>query len=65
VPEDLAAGIECILRDEERWHQFSDAARAKAVATYDARTAAQRHVDLYQSLCGVSVSDRPCAIEVA
>ncbi len=65
LPEDLAAGIECILRDEERWRQLSNAARAKAVAAYDARTAAQRHVDLYQSLCGVSVPDRPCAIEVA
>lgn len=47
-PEDLAAGIEWVCADEERWGALADSARAKIEHSFDVHVIARGYHALYQ-----------------
>ncbi len=49
-PDDLAAGIEWVLSDEERLRSLSSNARTKVETTYDIKIIAEQYKKLYEEL---------------
>jgi glycosyltransferase involved in cell wall biosynthesis len=49
-PEDLAAGIQWILEDEERHHQLCQASRDRAVEHFDMNKIAKQFMQIYQEI---------------
>ncbi|MDQ6672249.1 MAG: glycosyltransferase family 4 protein [Chloroflexota bacterium] len=51
-PDDLAAGIEWVVADPERWHRLSEAARIKAEAALSLEAQAYAYARVYEEVTG-------------
>ena len=49
---DLAAGIDWVLSDENRYKELCIKAREKAVACFDIETIARQYAELYREVLG-------------
>lgn len=53
-PDDLAKGIQWVLKDKNRYAELSAAARQKAIKTYDVHKVASQYINLYEHILNKS-----------